>query len=319
MKKGYALLPFILSIILIIGCSKNNNTMSTSQNDTVQETADAQSINDQETDDYYQEPTNDEDDNYQEPDDEYPDDYQEPDDEYPDDYQEPDDEYPDGYQEPDDEYYDDDYYNDSSDYTREIGEEYMKTNEQGIKFGGYSDSAQFAYIKADGFKECYIFTSVGDDTLWLRLDNNSLSNMIITRAYVTVIDYQPVSYDDYIVKYAGAGDPFDSNLVLYAEADSLKEEYLACPATGDEFGNIVSISKDPVINLEIPANDGINVVYDVAFRKPGIYRYRAYIEYEYNNSINTVYIDSDILFDDLTSDELETKLTESHEYTEFGY
>lgn len=187
---------------------------------------------------------------------------------------------------------------------------YLKENEQGIRFGGYSDSSQNAYLKSSKNEIGIEFTSSGSNTLFLGLENNSLNNILITQAYVSVLDYRFVEYDDYVIEFAGGGDDFDPNLNLYAEVNNSKGDYLAYPITNDENGNSDTIVKDPVINLEISANDGINIVFHIHYLETGIYNYRINIEYEYNNSIYNIYEDCNILFDDISDFDIERKVDE---------
>lgn len=298
MKIIYRPIIFVMCVLVLFGCSNTNETKIDNQTDNQQGNENIEDYQNEERYEY-------QDENWEKNKDEDIENYQNK--EYYEDIGE-------NQGENEDEDIEDYQYYEYSD----IDDQYIKVNEQGIGFGGYSESVQTAYLKSDGFNETFIFSPVSADSLWLRLENNGQKEILITRAYVTVLDYQPVSYDDYIIKLAGAGDSFDSSLGLYAEVDSLEEEYLAYPAIHDEYGNINEIMKDPVIDLEIPANDGINIIYTVNFRKPGIYKYRANIEYEYNNSVNNIHIDSNILFDDLSASDYQSKIEESSHYNVYN-
>lgn len=209
-----------------------------------------------------------------------------------------------------------------SDYNYEEDEvdKYDENNDiNKVRLTGYVDTREFALEKTT--LESMTF-SRGDDDLWMYLDNYSEQPIIITGAYIKVINYKPLEPDGYVLFRKGDGDTFDQILGLYAKVDSAPGQYPAVQVDVDEYGSIDYDSLyedggDSVPHIGIISSNGKNILCEVVFSDPGIYTYQLCIQYLYNNEEQEVESGEITSLYDNDSDSIERADEEFYENEEY--
>lgn len=193
-------------------------------------------------------------------------------------------------------------YEDSDDIYEPVDE-----GQRSVNLTSRASGVDTAVLKYDNSQISFSF---GSDIIWLTLDNYSDDSIYITRAYIDVVDYQPIQFGDYWVYRAGDGDTFDPVLNLYSEVDCSEQQYAAYKYTDLGDGNI-DINFDPVFRNEIDPYDGVNINCEIVFKTTGIYDYNVNIEYEYNNEKKTAVVEGGkVLYDDIDEDTFEDLMDE---------